>query len=166
MLFRSNQHYLKTSDPQHVARHLSWHLGKLGIDPAVGGPALVNVVLAQRERAKTLVEMAKNSVFFYQDFDDYDPKAAAKHLKPEVASAVADLRQRLAVLTPWIPEAIHEVVHATAAAHGLDLGKLAQPLRVMISGCGVSPPIDVTLALVGQERVLNRLDRGLVYLRR
>ena len=161
-----NQHYLKTSDPQHVARHLSWHLGKLGIDPAVGGPALVNVVLAQRERAKTLVEMAKNSVFFYQDFDDYDPKAAAKHLKPEAASAVADLRQRLAVLTPWIPEAIHEVVHATAAAHGLDLGKLAQPLRVMISGCGVSPPIDVTLALVGQERVLNRLDRGLVYLRR
>ncbi len=161
-----NQHYLKTSDPQHVARHLSWHLGKLGIDPAVGGPALVNVVLAQRERAKTLVEMAKNSVFFYQDVDDYDPKAAAKHLKSEVTPAVADLRQRLAVLTPWAPQAIHEVVHATAAAHGLDLGKLAQPLRVMISGCGVSPPIDVTLALVGQERVLNRLDRGLVYLRR
>jgi glutamyl-tRNA synthetase len=59
-----NQHYLKTSDPQHVARHLSWHLGKLGVDPAAGGPPLVDVVMAQRERAKTLVEMAQNSVFF------------------------------------------------------------------------------------------------------
>ena len=161
-----NQHYIKTSDPQHVARHLSWHLGKLGIDPAAGGPALVDVVRAQRERAKTLVEMAQNSVFFYQDFDDYDPKAAAKHLQPAIEPAVADLRQRLTALIPWTPEAIHEAVHATAAAHGLDLGKLAQPLRVIISGRGVSPPIDVTLALVGRERVLNRLDRGLMYLRR
>ena len=161
-----NQHYIKTSHPQHVARHLSWHLGKLGIDPAADGPALADVVLAQRERAKTLVEMAHNSVFFYQDFEDYDPKAAAKHLKSDIAPAVVDLRQRLAALTSWTPEALHEAVHATAATHGLDLGKLAQPLRVMISGRGVSPPIDVTLALVGQERVLSRLDRGLIYLRR
>ena len=161
-----NQHYIKTSDPQHVARHLSWHLGKLGIDPAADGPALADVVLAQRERAKTLVEMAHNSVFFYQDFEDYDPKAAAKHLKSDIAPAVVDQRQRLAALTSWTPEALHEAVHATAATHGLDLGKLAQPLRVMISGRGVSPPIDVTLALVGRERVLSRLDRGLIYLRR
>ena len=160
-----NQHYLKTSDPQHVAQHLSWYLGKLGIDPAAGGPPLVDVVLAQRERAKTLVEMAQNSVFFYQDFETYDDKAAAKHLKPAVEPAVADLRQRLAALMPWNPEAVHQVVHATAEAHGLDLGKLAQPLRVMISGKAVSPPIDVTLALVGRERVLQRLDWGLAYLR-
>jgi glutamyl-tRNA synthetase len=161
-----NQHYLKTSDPQHVAHHLSWHLGKLGIDPAAGGPALVDVVLAQRERAKTLVEMAQNSVFFYQDFEVYDEKAAAKHLKPTLEPAVADLRQRLAALLPaWTAEAVHGVVHATAEAHGLDLGKLAQPLRVMICGRAVSPPIDVTLALTGRDRVLQRLDRGLEYLR-
>lgn len=160
-----NQHYLKTSDPRHVAQHLSWHLGNLGIDPAAGGPALVDVVLAQRERAKTLVEMAQNSVFFYRDIEFYDDKAAAKHLKPAIAPAVADLRQRLAGLTPWGPETVHQAVHATAEAHGLDLGKLAQPLRVMISGKGVSPPIDVTLALVGRERVLQRLDQGLDYLR-
>jgi glutamyl-tRNA synthetase len=160
-----NQHYIKTSDPQHVARHLSWHMGRLDIDPAAGGPPLVDVVMAQRERAKTLVEMAQNSVFFYRDVETYDDKAAAKHLKPAVEPAVADLRQRLAALTPWTAEAVHQAVHATAEAHGLDLGKLAQPLRVMISGKGVSPPIDVTLALVGRERVLQRLDRGLAYLR-
>ena len=110
--------------------------------------------------------MAQNSRFFYQDFDAYEPKAAAKHLQPAIEPAVADLRQRLAALASWTPQATHEAVHAAAAAHGWDLGKLAQPLRVIISGRGVSPPIDVTLALVGRERVLNRLDRGLVYLRR
>jgi glutamyl-tRNA synthetase len=161
-----NQHYIKSSDPQHVAHHLSWHLGKLGIDPAAGGPPLVDVVQAQRERAKTLVEMAQNSVFFYRDFEAYDEKAAAKHLKPAVRDAVADLRQRLAEVQPWEPAALHDVVHATATAHGLDLGKLAQPLRVMVSGKGVSPPIDVTLALVGRTRVLQRLDRGLEFLAR
>ena len=160
-----NQHYIKTSDPQHVAQHLSWHLGNLDIDPVAGGPPLVEVVLAQRERAKTLVEMAQNSVFFYRDVDGYDDKAAAKHLKPAIEPAVADLRQRLAVLNPWNPETVHQTVHATAEAHGMDLGKLAQPLRVMISGRGVSPPIDITLALVGRERVVQRLDRGLAYLR-
>ena len=55
-----NQHYIKNSDPAHVAHHLSYHLGKLGIDPATG-PDLIEVVKAQRERAKTLLEMAQTA---------------------------------------------------------------------------------------------------------
>ena len=66
-----NQHYIKNSDPAHVAHHLSYHLGKLGIDPAAG-PDLIEVVKAQRERAKTLLEMAQNSAFFYRNDIEYD----------------------------------------------------------------------------------------------
>ena len=72
-----NQHYIKNSDPAHVAHHLSYHLGKLGIDPATG-PDLIEVVKAQRERAKTLLEMAQNSAFFYRNEIEYDPKDAAR----------------------------------------------------------------------------------------
>ncbi len=159
-----NQHYIKVSDPKHVAHHLNWHLGRMGIDPA-SGPDVVEVVKAQRERAKTLVEMAENSVFLYRDFDAYDDKAAAKHLKPEIIPALQSLRDRLDGLAEWRAEVIHEAVHQAAGSHGLDLGKLAQPLRVLVTGRAVSPPIDQTLVLLGRVRTLARLERGLRYLR-
>jgi len=159
-----NQHYLKACDPAHVAHHLSWHMGKLGIDPA-DGPELTQVVLAQRERAKTLVEMARNSVFFYQDFEAFDEKAAGKHLKPAVLQPLTDLRDRLKDLDPWTAEALHAAIEAVAAQHELKLGGVAQPVRVAVSGGPVSPPIDVTLALLGRDKTLQRLDRALAFIR-
>jgi glutamyl-tRNA synthetase len=159
-----NQHYIKSSDPGHVAHHLSYHLGRLGIDPT-GGPDLVEVVKAQRERAKTLVEMAQNSVFFYSAPERYDEKAAAKHLTPGITAALRALRERLVLAPEWSQEALHAAVAETARDHGLELGKLAQPLRVVVTGRAVSPPIDVTLYLVGRERCLNALDAGLEFLR-
>jgi glutamyl-tRNA synthetase len=160
-----NQHYIKNGDPLHVARHLSYHLGKLGIDPA-SGPDLVEVVKAQRERAKTLVEMAQNSVFFYREPDSYDEKAVAKHLTPAVVPAIKALRDRLRELPQWNTEAIHAVVHDVAQLHGLELGKLAQPVRVALTGRSVSPPIDVSLFVVGRERSVHRLQAALDHLAR
>jgi glutamyl-tRNA synthetase len=157
-----NQNYIKTSDPAHVARHLSWHLGRKDIDPSTG-PDLVEVVRIQQERAKTLVEMADNSVFFYRDFEHYEEKAARKNLTAEVLEPLGVLRARLAEVE-WTPEAIHAAVVATAEEAGLKLGKVAQPLRVAISGGGVSPPIDVTVHLVGRELTLARIDRALQYI--
>lgn len=160
-----NQHYIKSTNPEQVAHHLSWHMGRLGIDPAQG-PDLVQVVKAQAERAKTLAEMAANSTFFYRDFEAYDEKDAVKYLIPGVLNALTDLYKSLEGLTPWTPEAIHEVVQKVAQAHNLKLGQLAQPLRVALAGRAVSPPIDVTTYLVGRERTLYRLDRALTYIRR
>lgn len=159
-----NQHYIKTLDPAHVAHHLSHHLGKLDIDPS-GGPALTDVVEAYRERAKTLVEMAENSVFFYREFDDFEEKAAKKNLRPVVAEPMAELRNRLAALEAWTDEAIHQTINDTAEAFELKMGKLAQPLRVAVTGAGVSPPIDVTVRLIGKERTLARIDRAVEYMK-
>lgn len=158
-----NQHYIKTGDPAHVAHHLSWHMGRIGIDPATG-PELVEVVKAQRERAKTLVEMAHNSAFFYRDFDTFDEKAATKNLKPEIRDILAGLRACLSGLQEWNAEGIHQAVTEIAEAHGLKMGKLAQPLRVAVCGTDVSPPIDVTVALIGRERTLRRIDKALAYI--
>ncbi len=157
-----NQHYIKSSDPARVAHHLSWHLGNLGVDPSTG-PDLLAVVEAQRERAKTLVDMARNSVFFYRDFEEYDEKAARKNLTAELRGPLARLRERLADVE-WSPEAIHGLVQDVAEEHGLKLGKVAQPLRVAVSGGPVSPPIDATVHLLGRERTLARIDRALGYI--
>jgi glutamyl-tRNA synthetase len=160
-----NHHYLMHSDPVHVAHHLRWHLGQLGIDPT-SGPDPVDVVKAQRERCKTLVEMAKNSVFFYRDFETYDEKAAQKNLTAESGAVLQSLREGLEALAGWEKEAVHAVIEATAAALGVKMGAVAQPMRVAVSGTSVSPPIDVTLTLLGKEKTLARIDRAIEHIRK
>jgi len=157
-----NQHYIKNADPAHVAHHLSHHFASLGIDPT-GGPSPVAVVTAQRERAKTLREMAEASAFLYRDIDAYEPKDAQAHLRAEAAEPLTDLRAQLAALPDWTMEAIHGAVSGTAEKRGLKLGKIAQPVRVAVAGRAVSPPIDVTLHLLGRERTLTRLDRAIAF---
>ncbi|MBD3618095.1 MAG: glutamate--tRNA ligase [Chromatiales bacterium] len=157
-----NQQYLKNSDPEHVARHLSWHVGNLGVDPA-GEPPLAEVVKCQAERSKTLVEMAETSRFFWADFDAYDEKAAQKNFKGEALAVLQSLRAGFEALGEWRAEPIHGVVIATGEQLDLKLGKVAQPLRVAVSGGGVSPPIDITLELLGRERTLARLAKAIEY---
>ncbi|CAK0739778.1 glutamate--tRNA ligase [Gammaproteobacteria bacterium] len=151
-----NQHYLKTSDPAHVAHHLRYHLGQLGIDPTTG-PDPIEVVLAQRERAKTLVEMATNSAFLYQESIEYSEDAFKKHLRPEILPTLEDFYARLSCLEDWSTTALHETVIRCAEDQVLKLGKLAQPIRVAVTGKSASPPIDITLSLLGRERTLQRL---------
>jgi len=155
-----NQHYIKESTPEYIAHHLSWHLGNHDIDPT-NGPDLVELVKVQQERCKTLVEMAETSVYFYKDIEHYDEKAVAKQLKPEIQGPLSALRDNLAALDQWTSEGAHEVVKVTAETAGLKLGKLAQPLRVAVTGGTVSPSIDKTLFLIGRQRVLQRLDHAL-----
>lgn len=159
-----NHQYIKNVDPAHIARHLSWQMGRLNIDPAAGA-ALIEVVMVQRERSKTLREMAQNSVFFYEDFDDYDAAAAKKHLKPGIIGALMRIREDLQAVSQWAASRIHEVIVDNAEAGGLKLGQLAQPLRVAVCGRAASPPIDTTLELLGRERALARIDRAIEYLR-
>ncbi|CAL1239239.1 glutamate--tRNA ligase [Candidatus Methylocalor cossyra] len=158
-----NHHYIMHSDPAHVAHHLRWHLGQRGIDPTTG-PDPVAVVKAQRERCKTLAEMAAASLFFYQDFDRYDEKAARKNLSQETRPALEAVYAALEDLTPWSREAIHDTVAVTAERLGAKLGHVAQPLRVAVSGTAVSPPIDVTLELLGRAKTLARIERALDYI--
>ncbi|MBT3348141.1 MAG: glutamate--tRNA ligase [Thiotrichales bacterium] len=159
-----NQHYIKSSSPEHIARHLSWHLGERDIDPTKSGPELTKVVAAQQERAKTLVEMADNSRFFYKDFTEFDEKAAKKNLKAAAAEPLTKMREMFEELEIWDADPLHEIVKEVAETLDLKLGKVAQPLRVAISGGAISPPIDVTLELVGRERVLNRVDMALKFI--
>jgi glutamyl-tRNA synthetase len=158
-----NQHYIKTGDPRRIAHLLSPRLGERGVDPAEG-PDLVEVVRAQQERARTLVEMAELSLFLYQDFETYDEAAAKKHLRKAALEPLAAVRGALEVLGDWSAPAIHEAVTAVAAQLVLGLGKVAQPLRVAVSGRAATPGIDVTLWLVGREATLRRIDQAIAYI--
>nr|VFJ45838.1 MAG: glutamyl-tRNA synthetase [Candidatus Kentron sp. FM]VFJ68034.1 MAG: glutamyl-tRNA synthetase [Candidatus Kentron sp. FM]VFK16809.1 MAG: glutamyl-tRNA synthetase [Candidatus Kentron sp. FM] len=156
-----NQYYIKNIEPMHIARHLSRHMGQLGVDPSEG-PDLVEVVMVQRERAKTLEEMAKNSLYFYRDFDEFDA-GAKKHLPPEMGSVFEGLHRYLAELEQWSAARIHGAITDLARERGIKFGKLAQPVRVATTGRTFSPPIDVTLELIGKSRTLRRIERAIDY---
>jgi glutamyl-tRNA synthetase len=157
-----NQHYIKAATVERLAAELEWQLGRLGVDTADGPPSEA-VADAYRERARTLHEMAQAAVFFYRDFETYHAKAASQHLSADSLAVLQGLRERLAALDGWQPAAVHAAVTAVGEELGLKLGKVAQPLRVAVSGGPVSPPIDVTVALLGRERTLARLDRAIAW---
>jgi glutamyl-tRNA synthetase len=158
-----NQQYIKNSTPEHVAHHLSWHLGNLDIDPSQG-PDIVDVVKVQQDRAKTLVEMAQASVCFYKEYDEFDAGAAKKHLRPVVKEPLEALREKLSGLDTWTAEAVHQAINTTAEQFELKMAKIGMPLRVAVTGGGVSPSIDITMQLIGRERCLRGIDKALKYI--
>jgi glutamyl-tRNA synthetase len=159
-----NQHYIKESAPAAVVPHLKWQLEKQGLSPEQG-PSPEALLEAQKERAKTLAELASNSRFLYAEIEGYDAQAAAKHLTPEAADALDRVATALEPLRDWRAARIHEAIMQVSEEQGLKLGKIAQPLRVAVSGGAVSPPIDVTLELLGRPRTLARIGKAVDYIR-
>jgi glutamyl-tRNA synthetase len=121
---------------------------------------LAGVVEALRERAKTLKEMASSSLFFFRE-PVMDDKSVAKHLTPDALALLAELRTALAGQDDWSAKALHGLLNDFVAARSLGLGKVAQPLRVALTGNTVSPPIDATVAVLGRARTLARIDAAL-----
>jgi glutamyl-tRNA synthetase len=158
-----NHQYIMNSPPEQVAKHLEWHMKDQDIDLS-NGPDLIKLVKAQRERSKTLLEMANASRYFYQEFDEYDEKAAKKNFKSGADEVLQRLMDAFITQDPWNGEALHQIVLDTADDLQLKLGKVAQPLRVAISGAGVSPAIDITLSLLGRDKTLARMERAIEYI--
>jgi glutamyl-tRNA synthetase len=155
-----NQQHMVRAEPRTLVPHLRFQLERLGLKG--GDDALLEgLIVAQRERAKTLKEMALNSRFFFVDRVEFDAKAAGAHLTAAIAPALSTLRERLAALPEWSAPAVHEVLTKLSGELGVGLGKVAQPLRVAVSGGTVSPPIDQTVVLLGRERTLTRLDSAI-----
>ncbi|MGF1525263.1 MAG: glutamate--tRNA ligase [Candidatus Competibacterales bacterium] len=158
-----NQHYLKHTSPDQLVAPLEAQLQSQGVDPAAG-PDLAAVVAAFAERSQTFKEMAQQALFLYRDFEAYDPTAAAKHLTPAVAPALAALKQRLAEHPSWEEAALQGLVKETAKTLGMKMGQVGMPLRVALCGGDASPGLGTTLALLGPDKTQARLARALAYL--
>jgi glutamyl-tRNA synthetase len=155
LLWTNQQHILRAS-PERLAHYLAPQLAALGVTHAEP-ERVVAVARAQQERARTLREMARSSEFFFRDDVVYDDRAVRKHLGPDALPLLAGVKARLAALSDWRAAAIHEAIAAQAAEQGVALGKVAQPVRVAVAGGPVSPPIDVTLEILGRAATLKRI---------
>ena len=141
-----NQQYLKSDDPAAVAVHFDWHLRAVGIDPA-SGPNPADVVVALRDRVKTLKEMAERAKVWYGPITEWDDKAVAKQLVEAARAPLMATRAALEALSEWTPEAIDGALRAVGEQLEIGMGKVAQPLRVAMTGTAVSPSIDHTSRL-------------------
>lgn len=164
-LYWLNQHYQKSDAPETVAKALQWHFEQAGIDLSKG-PDLKELVSTQAERCKTLAEMCQMSGYFYSDSIEYDEDAVKKHLRPVVLEPLTALYERLKNLDSWQHDTLQTCINDISAQFDINMGKIAQPLRVAVTGSGMSPAIDMTLALLGKERVISRLEVALEKIKR
>ncbi len=155
-----NQQYLKNDAPASLVSEFTWHLQRAGIDVATG-PDPAAVIVALRERVHTLKEMAERARIWYGPITAWDPKAVRKHLGATTAPDVLEAaRVALAELPVWAPDPIHEVVRQVAEKLDIGMGKVAQPLRVAMTGTQVSPSIQETICLCGRDTALARIEEA------
>ena len=159
-----NSQYMKSLPPERVAEELKWHMDNQKIDISKG-PSLTDLVLAQRERCKTLKEMAEVSRYFYEEYEDYEPKAAKKWFKDNSVEALERSMANLVNVTDWDVENIETAFKSVAEDMQVGLGKVGMPLRLAITGCGVSPEMGITMKLVGKERSISRIQKTITYLK-
>lgn len=155
-----NAQYLQQRDPTTLVREAEPFL-----PPADGAPAdagwLAGALATLQPRAKTLVELGAQARFYLRDDVTLDPKAAAKFLNDATLPRLARLRTRLEALADWNEDALHETFTSFIDAEGVKLGKVAQPVRVALTGSTASPGIFQVMAVLGKHRCLDRIDRVL-----
>jgi glutamyl-tRNA synthetase len=152
-----NAHYLKALPAAELATLAVPFLEAQGT-PLPSDHSLLEAAGATlQERARTLVELAQMARFYFVDAIDLDPQAVAQHLTPAVGPVLDDLCARLARHTDWTHSGLEGVFRDVIAAHGMKLGKLAQPVRVAVTGGTASPGIFEVLAILGRDKTLARL---------
>jgi glutamyl-tRNA synthetase len=155
-----NQHYIKASKPEELIPLILPFLKEYGID-ASGDGRMPEIIKTLQERARTLKEMADSSLFYFREEIEYDPKAAEKFLIPENASLFEELKQRLSALASFRHDDIAAAFNTLLEEKDLKLGKLAQPVRVALTGGTVSPGIFETISAMGKELAVKRIDAAL-----
>ncbi len=157
-----NQQYIKNTDNKDLASLLKPRLASKNITPE-SDQKIEAVAEVQKERAKTLQDMADSSEYFFVDFDSYDEKSAKKHFKAASLPILQAILEKLSAITEWTADNLNSCIHTYSEESELKLGKIAPPIRVAVCGSANSPSIDITLELIGKERVIKRLEKAINY---
>jgi glutamyl-tRNA synthetase len=156
-----NHHYIQHADAGRLAELTLDLLKKDGIVAPGKEPDpewMRKLVSILTERSHTLVEMKTGAVPFLVDDITLDEKAMAKHLTPDVAPLLAELAAKLGTIEPFIHSELEKVFNALVAEKGIKLGKLAQPVRVALTGGTVSPGIFDVIEVMGKEKTVKRIE--------
>lgn len=158
-----NAHYIKEAEPQMliplVRPFLENHGMNCGDDEYLG-----NTISTLQPRSKTLDELALGLDFYLNDEIEYEEKAARKNLKKSLMGVFSDMVGQVSDLDFSSEEAIEKLFRDLAEKHEIKLGKIAQPVRVALTGKTASPGLFEVMHLLGKDRVMARLEKAKLYL--
>ncbi len=155
-----NHHYIKEAAIEDLKPLFLKHLKELGID-ATSDERVSTIMQTGQEKAQTMAMMANDALFYFTDEVTYDEKAKKKFLTPEKLTPFTMLTKRLEALEDFTLEAVETVFNSVLEECELKLGKLAQPVRVALTGTKISPGIFETITAMGKERTIKRLNNAI-----
>jgi len=156
-----NQEKIKALTPAELLKESQWHFNQVGLNVDENEYSLAVIGLIQ-ERCKTLLDVVEQTRFFFTDVTEYAPAAMKKWIKTASPDLLAALIEKLAALEAWTVDQIGVAVQAVVDDHEVGFAKVAQPVRIAVTGSTMSPSIDQTLFILGREVSMRRLESGLI----
>jgi len=162
-LMAINSKHIQKKSPEELADHLLYHLNELGIE-AKNDAFTQGVIETLQPRSKTLVEMADAAAFYYKDSIEFDEKAANKFLTPDALDLFVKSAEYINALEDYSQPSLETVFKTIMDETGLKFGKIAQPLRVALTGTTVSPGIFEMLLALGKKKTIQRTKAAVDYI--
>lgn len=155
-----NGQYIKNTPIEHLTTEVKVFFEKAGIDlTKISAEWLSNLVTLYHERFKTFQDLLNQTTFFFTDTIEYDPAAVDKFLKKEgIGELLKEVHSSISLIENFDKKHLEDSLRALTTRVGVGFSKLAQPMRVAITGKSISAGIFETMELLGKERTLNSLD--------
>ena len=159
---------LKWVNAQHMAKHSDAEIAQMTA-PFIAELGLVaddrdyamRALASEREKARTIKELAELSAFFFRDTIAIDPDSGSKWLTGESRQRLVSMHAELAGQSDWSEGALARLFEKALTDFGCKMLALAQPIRVAMTGSTASPGIYLVLSILGKERALARIDAAL-----
>ncbi len=158
-----NADHIQGTSPETLAKLLVPFLEKIGIH-AQPDEYLVKVVQTLVQRSKTLEEMALAATFYFSETIEYEEKAARKFLKPDNRQPLRLLMDAMSTIETFTEENLENAFKSVMDKTGLKLGKIAQPVRVALTGKTASPGIFEIIEIIGKDKVIRRLKHAVEFI--
>ncbi|MDQ1274373.1 MAG: glutamyl-tRNA synthetase [Planctomycetota bacterium] len=155
-----NGQYIKNTPVEQLTAEVKRFFEKSGIDMTkITAGWLTNLVILYHERFKTFLDLQNQTRFFFTDAIEYDQAAVSKFLKKEGAGELLkEVYAAVSQVDNFDKKTLEDSLRALTEKLGVGFSKLAQPMRVAITGKSVSAGIFETMELLGKEKTINRLS--------
>ncbi len=155
-----NHETIKGLSGKELVKKAQWHFDKAGIDIA-NEPLAEQAIELVKERTKTLLELVDQTNFFFKEVEEYDAAAAKKWIKTASPDILRTVLAKLEAIDPWQESDLQDVVQSTVDELEVGFAKVAQPIRIAVTGSTQSPAIDQTLSVLGKDTSIARIKSAI-----